>query len=98
MFIFVTYIIFISVFSFAIMYTDKFHAKNGLWRISENLIFIISILGGSLGIYLGMYVFHHKTKKKIFTIGIPLIILIQIICFIILLKYFNILYQRYIIF
>ena len=87
MLIFIIYLIFISIFSLAIMYTDKTHAKYRLWRISESLIFLVSILGGSLGVYLGMYLFHHKTRKKIFSIGIPLIILIQIIILILLYRY-----------
>jgi len=57
---------------------DKFKAKNHAWRIPESTLFFIAIIGGSIGSILGMRVFHHKTLHKKFTIGMPLILIIQI--------------------
>ena len=60
------------------MYIDKIKAKNGDYRISEKSIFILSLLLGGIGVYIGMYKFRHKTKHLSFTIGIPICILINI--------------------
>jgi len=60
------------------MYADKQKAKKGLWRIPEKTLFLISILGGSLGAILGMYIFRHKTKHWKFVIGMPLILILQV--------------------
>lgn len=75
------YLIVINVLSCFIMALDKYKAKRKLWRVSEKALFLLAILGGSLGIYLGMYLFHHKTKKMKFYLGIPAIIVFQIILF-----------------
>jgi uncharacterized membrane protein YsdA (DUF1294 family) len=48
------------------------------WRISERMLFLVSILGGSIGTWAGMYVFRHKTRHWYFVIGIPLILILQI--------------------
>ncbi len=58
---------------------DKWKAKHQHYRISEKMLFTISVLGGSLGTWLGMYVFHHKTKHLYFVVGIPSIFIIQLI-------------------
>lgn len=61
------------------MYIDKNKAKKGSYRISEKAIFIISLILGGLGVYIGMYKFRHKTKHMSFTVGIPICIIINII-------------------
>lgn len=76
--IFIIYLLIINIISLAIMYTDKKSAENRLWRIPEKVIFSIASLGGSIGVYLGMYLFRHKTQKMKFRYGIPTIIIIQI--------------------
>ena len=81
------YLLVINVYSFIVMGLDKWKAKNKAYRISENTLLLNAILGGSFGSILGMYIFHHKTKKKKFFIGIPIIIILQI------LLYFNIKYK-----
>jgi uncharacterized membrane protein YsdA (DUF1294 family) len=48
------------------------------WRISERMLFLVSILGGSIGTWAGMYVFRHKTRHWYFVIGMPLILILQI--------------------
>nr|WP_044158853.1 DUF1294 domain-containing protein [Virgibacillus sp. MSP4-1] len=52
---------------------DKRKSKKGKWRISETRLFVIAIIGGALGSTMGMYVFHHKTKKWKFKVGFPLL-------------------------
>lgn len=81
------YLLVINIYSFIVMGLDKWKAKNKAYRISENTLLLNAILGGSFGSILGMYIFHHKTKKKKFFIGIPIIIILQI------LLYFNIKYK-----
>lgn len=58
---------------------DKNQAINNKYRISEKNLFIIAILLGGIGIYIGMYTFRHKTKHVKFTFGIPIVIIINII-------------------
>ncbi len=72
------YIVVISVAAFLMMGIDKNKAKAGQRRISERTLFTIAWVGGSLGMYIGMNVFRHKTKHKSFAIGLPMIILVQI--------------------
>ena len=57
---------------------DKQRAKNNQWRIRERTLFLVAMIGGSIGIFLGMEVFRHKTKHKKFIFGIPIIMLVQI--------------------
>ena len=73
------YLIFINTVGILSMYLDKYFAKNNMYRISEKNLFIIATLGGSIGSIIGMYKFRHKTKHKQFTIGLPLILFIQVI-------------------
>ncbi len=73
------YIFTINLMGFILMAMDKNLAKNNKLRIPENALFLISLLLGSIGILLGMYIFRHKTKKKGFVYGIPSILLMQLI-------------------
>lgn len=76
------YVMVVNVVGFMIMGVDKYKAKHNSYRISEKMLFGISLIGGSLGTWLGMYTFHHKTKHWYFVLGIPLIAIVQIwICF-----------------
>lgn len=59
------------------MYLDKNKAKKGSYRISEKTIFIVSLLLGAIGVYIGMYKYRHKTKHMSFTVGIPVFIMIN---------------------
>ena len=61
---------------------DKLKAKRGSRRIPENTLFMFTILGGGVGTILGIYIFRHKTKKKKFTVGMPIILIIEILLFI----------------
>ncbi len=67
----------LNVFGFILVSLDKFKAKNKLWRIPERSFFLLSILGGSIGVYTGLFLFHHKTRNWYFMTLIPLIILAQ---------------------
>ncbi|MDD4715569.1 MAG: DUF1294 domain-containing protein [Oscillospiraceae bacterium] len=62
---------------FLSMGIDKHKARRGRWRTPEKTLFLIAVLGGSLGAILGMHVFHHKTKHKKFQLGMPAIFLLE---------------------
>ncbi|MGG7144569.1 DUF1294 domain-containing protein [Clostridium nigeriense] len=76
------YLILINTIAFITIYIDKRKAIKHKWRIKESSLFLLSTLGGSLGTLLGMYTFRHKTKHLKFTVGIPLILILQILIFI----------------
>ena len=57
---------------------DKWKAKKSMWRIRETALLMLAILGGSIGAWIGMNVWHHKTQKKKFRYGVPAIIIIQL--------------------
>lgn len=73
------YLIIINVISFIIYGIDKRKAKKSLWRISEATLIWFALIGGSIGAYMGMKMFHHKTKHKKFSIGVPLIFILQLL-------------------
>ena len=75
------YLVIINVLGFLTMSLDKAKAKKQKYRISENTLLFVALMGGSLGSYLGMYCFHHKTKHVKFYIGMPLILFIQILIY-----------------
>ena len=63
----------------SIMYgIDKYKAKKAKWRIPETTLLLLAVLGGSIGAWMGIKVWHHKTMHKKFKYGIPAILLIQI--------------------
>lgn len=65
----------INILAFLLVSIDKSRARRlATARISEGAMFFTAILGGGLGIYLGMFLFRHKTKKWYFVIGMPLVI------------------------
>lgn len=76
---FIIYLIIINLIAFVAMYIDKKRAKYGKWRIKEHTLFILAILGGSIGAIAGMYTFRHKTKKMRFVIGFPAILVCEIV-------------------
>lgn len=73
------YFLGLNLAGFISMALDKSKARRNAWRIPEATLFLFAIFGGSLGSLLGMYVFHHKTMKPKFYIGIPIILGIQVI-------------------
>lgn len=70
------YLLVVNVLSFLAMYIDKSKARNKKSRISENTLMILSVVGGAAGSLIGMTIFRHKTSKKKFYIGVPLIYII----------------------
>ena len=72
------YLIIVNVIAFTTFGADKRRAKKDRWRVPERTLFLLALIGGSLGALLGMHVFHHKTKHWYFRVFIPLILLIQI--------------------
>ena len=76
--ILIVWIAVMSLVAFGAFGLDKYKAKAGRWRIPERTLFILAILGGGIGAFLGMKVFHHKTLHKQFVIGIPAIMIVQI--------------------
>ena len=71
------WLIAINLVTFAVYGADKRRARRGAWRVPEKTLFLLPLLGGSVGALLGMRVFHHKTKHWYFVWGIPLILLAQ---------------------
>ena len=72
------YLAAINLVTFLVYGIDKLRAKRGAWRIPEKTLFLLPILGGSVGAIAGMKVFHHKTKHWYFKYGLPLILILQI--------------------
>lgn len=68
------------------MLADKYKARKGLWRVSEAVLLGTAFLGGSLGCLAGMYLVRHKTKHLKFTLGIPILLAVQIVLVVIFLS------------
>ncbi len=67
------YLILINASGLLLMLIDKRRAVKNLWRIPEKTLLLMALIGGSLGVLLGMRLFRHKTKKPVFSIGVPVI-------------------------
>lgn len=74
-----SYLLIINAVGFLSMLLDKLKAKKNAWRIPERTLLLIAVLGGSVGSLLGMYLVRHKTQHPKFTIGIPLILAVQVV-------------------
>ena len=74
----VSYLIIINLIGFVIMGIDKLKAKKRAWRIPESTLFVVALIGGSLGTTAGMHIFRHKTRHWYFLYGMPAILVIQI--------------------
>ena len=75
------YLAVINVVTFFIYGIDKWKAKKSKWRIRETALLGLAVLGGSIGAWLGMKVWHHKTLHKKFKYGVPFILIAQIVLF-----------------
>ena len=75
---FLIYLLIINALGFLLMLIDKHKARKNKWRIPEATLMIVAALGGSIGSLLGMYTVRHKTKHLKFTVGIPVILVLQI--------------------
>ena len=85
----IVYLVIINVVTFFMYGIDKWKAKKSKWRIREAALLGLAVLGGSIGAWSGMKVWHHKTLHKKFRFGVPAIIIIQLL----LIGYFT-LYQK----
>ena len=73
------YLLIINAASFLLMLVDKQKARKKLWRIPESTLLLSAAIGGSVGALAGMYTFRHKTKHLKFTLGVPAILLAQVV-------------------
>ena len=73
------YLIAVNLIGFALMGIDKYKAKKRAFRIPEATLFIVAIIGGSIGSIIGMYAFRHKTRQWYFVYGMPAILILQIL-------------------
>lgn len=73
------YLAVINFISFTVMGIDKLKARKRAWRIPESTLFVLAIIGGSVGSIIGMHLFRHKTRHWYFLYGMPAILLIQIL-------------------
>lgn len=72
------YLAAVNVVTFFVYGIDKWKAKHKHWRISEAALLLLAVLGGSIGAWIGMRVWHHKTQHKKFKYGVPLILVAQV--------------------
>lgn len=77
--ILICYLILINLIAFFLMGIDKRKARTGAWRIPEKTLFLSAILGGSIGAIAGMQLFRHKTRHQSFVVGMPAILIVQIL-------------------
>ncbi len=77
--ILMVYLILINAAGLVLMLVDKRKARRKAWRIPEATLLTCAVLGGSIGSLMGMYLFCHKTRHLKFTLGVPLILAIQIV-------------------
>lgn len=69
----------LNLVGFLLMAVDKRRARKHRWRIPEHTLFAVALLGGSVGSLLGMYLCHHKTRHWYFVVGMPLILILQVV-------------------
>lgn len=74
----ISYLLLLNGIAFVLFGIDKLKARKGRWRIPERSLLVVALLGGSIGAWLGIKVWHHKNLHKKFSIGVPLIICLQI--------------------
>lgn len=75
---FFIFVVFMNLLGYILMKKDKSFAQDDKRRVRESTLLLVAICGGSVGMYIGMYKFKHKTLHKKFSIGIPIIMTIQI--------------------
>ena len=75
----VIYLIGINLLTFLLYGIDKWKAQHKKWRIPEDILLFLPIIGGSLGALLAMAIFHHKTRHRRFLIVVPLVLVAQVI-------------------
>ena len=73
------YLLIVNALGFLLMLVDKRKAQKNLWRIPESTLLLMAAIGGSVGSLAGMYKFRHKTKHMKFVLGVPAILIAQIV-------------------
>lgn len=73
------YLVLINFVTFIIFAVDKWKARNNRFRIKEAVLFLLCLLGGTIGGIIGVHALHHKTTRQAFVVGIPLILLVQVV-------------------
>ena len=84
-----TFLLLINLVGFLLMGLDKQRAKRRGFRIPEAALFTVAVFGGSIGAWLGMYTFRHKTQHWYFVYGLPLILALQVVGVLALLRYYE---------
>ena len=80
------YLLIVNALAFVLMLADKRMAQKKLWRIPESTLLMSAAIGGSIGSLIGMYTFRHKTKHLKFTLGVPGILIAQIVIVFLLIR------------
>lgn len=75
-----SYILLINIMTFCLFGEDKRCARQKKRRIPERTLFLLTFLGGAGGAFAGMHIFHHKTRKLKFCLGVPVILVLQLVC------------------
>ncbi len=75
----ITFLIILNIVSFLAFGADKWKAKKGKWRIPESTLMVLALVGGSIGAWCGMRVWHHKTMHAKFRYGLPAIFILQVV-------------------
>ena len=73
------YLVLINLITFIIFAVDKWKARKNRFRIKEAVLFLLCFLGGTIGGIIGVHALHHKTTRQAFVVGIPLILLVQVV-------------------
>lgn len=69
----------VNAVAFIVYGIDKYRARNAKWRIPEATLLMLAVVGGSVGAWLGMKAWHHKTRHMKFRYGVPVMLLLQIV-------------------
>ncbi len=75
---FAIYLLLINLLTLIIFAVDKQRARRHAWRIPESTLLLLAVLGGSLGAWAAIWICHHKTRRRKFTLGVPLIFCLQL--------------------
>ena len=84
--IWIIYLAAVNLIALGLYGIDKHKARTHAWRISERMLLGIAIAGGSIGALLGMRLFHHKTRHRVFSYGLPAILALQVLLAVCLLR------------
>lgn len=79
LYLYAGFLLLMNLLGFGLMWADKQFARRGMWRISERMLFGTACLGGCLGAFLGMKLFRHKTKHLLFSLGLPLLLVVYVL-------------------